>query len=54
MFQVLNPGNKADVDRYLMIHIATTCDEHEVYFTNSDEEQAALFGQSGRELQQPR
>ena len=31
-------GAKPDIDRYLVIHVATTCDEHGVYVTKDSAE----------------
>ena len=31
-------GQKPDIDRYLVIHVATTCDEHGVYVTKDSAE----------------
>ena len=31
-------GAKPDIDRYLVIHVATTCDEHGVYGTKDSAE----------------
>ena len=33
-----NQGAKPDIDRYLVIHVATTCDEHGVYVTKDSAE----------------
>ena len=33
-----NQPPKADIDRYLVIHVATTCDEHGVYVTKDSAE----------------
>lgn len=33
-----NQGAKSDIDRYLVIHVATTCDEHGVYVTKDSAE----------------
>lgn len=33
-----NQGSKADIDNYLVIHVATTCDEHGVYVTKDSAE----------------
>ena len=33
-----NAGSKAEIDRYLVIHVATTCDEHGVYVTKDSAE----------------
>ena len=32
------PPPKPDIDRYLVIHVATTCDEHGVYVTKDSAE----------------
>ena len=33
-----NQGQKPDIDRYVVIHVATTCDEHGVYVTKDSAE----------------
>lgn len=33
-----NQGAKPEIDRYLVIHVATTCDEHGVYVTKDSAE----------------
>ena len=33
-----NQGGKPEIDRYLVIHVATTCDEHGVYVTKDSAE----------------
>lgn len=33
-----NQGQKQEIDRYVVIHVATTCDEHGVYVTKDSAE----------------
>ena len=33
-----NQGQKQETDRYIVIHVATTCDEHGVYVTKDSAE----------------
>lgn len=33
-----NPPQKPSIDRYIVIHVATTCDEHGVYVTKDSAE----------------
>ena len=33
-----NQGQKPNLDRYVVIHVATTCDEHGVYVTKDSAE----------------
>ena len=33
-----NPGQKPNLDRYVVIHVATTCDEHGVFVTKDSAE----------------
>lgn len=33
-----NPVQKTNLDRYVVIHVATTCDEHGVYVTKDSAE----------------
>ncbi len=33
-----NPGPKPNLDRYVVIHVATTCDEHGVFVTKDSAE----------------
>lgn len=33
-----NQGQKQETDRYVVIHVATTCDEHGVYVTKDSAE----------------
>ena len=33
-----NPSQKPSIDRYVVIHVATTCDEHGVYVTKDSAE----------------
>ena len=33
-----NQGQKPEIDRYIVIHVATTCDEHGVYVTKDSAE----------------
>ena len=33
-----NQGQKPEIDRYVVIHVATTCDEHGVYVTKDSAE----------------
>lgn len=33
-----NQGSKPNIDRYVVIHVATTCDEHGVFVTKDSAE----------------
>lgn len=38
MASTSNPPQKPSIDRYVVIHVATTCDEHGVYVTKDSAE----------------